>query len=132
MGGGGREKFATGVDESPLDLDILKPIERGSRDDQHVVLSRYQILMTPEKFTHAAFGPVALDGVAHRGPGSHHANAGSRLGFARHLGRSPDHPKRKGAAIMAAPFFTNVAEIRLAPQTLLGAKLHDGAAFTTP
>ena len=80
-GGGGRENFATGFDESPFHLAILKPIERAARNQQQIVTLRHEFLVGSKHFAQAAFGPGALWGVAHRRTRGDNSKA-RRRGFA--------------------------------------------------
>ena len=121
----GREDFATGINELPFDLAILKPIERVACDEQEIMPGGHKFLIMAKNFTKAAFGAGALHGVADGGAGSDHAEAGDfgwcGVGFGGRLTRIPKH---KGAAIMTAPVGPDVLEIQLAPEVLLGAETH--------
>ena len=78
---GGREKFATGVDESPFDLRIFKPIERTAADEQDIVTVGHALLLVAKHLAQAAFGAGSLDGVADRGTGGDHAQPGGCVFF---------------------------------------------------
>ncbi len=149
-GGGGREDFATGFDESPFHLAILKPIERAARDQQQIVTWRHEFLVGSKHFAQAAFGSGALRGVAHRRTRGDDSKA-RRRGFAGDRGRRFNRftgnlalarvrrrargwrwralsavPQHKGAAIRAAPVGADMLEIQLTPKVLFGAETHVG------
>jgi len=101
-----------------------------------------ELLVAPENLAEAAFGAGALHGVADGGVGGHDGEARD---FGRDFGRGAWRgavraggcggggvsggafamPESKAAAFVAAAVFTQIAEIALPPDVLLGAETHD-------
>jgi len=84
--------------------------------------------MLAKDFTQPALRAIALHGVAHGDARGNHANAraGIRGVASACFGGAAHHPKRKGAAVEAAPLLPRMLEISLAPEALLGAETHGG------
>lgn len=120
--------MAAGIGELPLDLAKFKPIERAAGDEKEIVAGRDQLLMPAKNLAEPAFGAGPLDGVAHRGDRSHHAQPG---GCGRVFGLAADMLKHKRSAVEAAPLGPDPLEIKLAPEALVGAKVH-GEGPTSP
>lgn len=129
--GDGREQLATGLGKLPVQLGILKTIERRTRHDQEIDIGRKHRLVQSEQGAHSALRAIPLDGISNRYPGSDHTHPRTRRDRLVRLGIATQGPKHEGAAIMAAPSFANGFEVRLAPQTLLGAKTHGAEAFAS-
>ena len=85
--------------------------------------------MVAKRFTEAAFGAVAADGVAHGGGRRNDADAG-QVGCGGEIrdGVAAFPPHGEGAAIDATTLFADDADIALAAQVLLRAETHGGVA----
>jgi len=125
-GGGGRKKFAAGVDEFLRQGGVVEPIDRGPRNQKKVGTGRHQGLVLAENLAQAALGAVALDGAADGSNGGDHADAGE-AGWTG-LGVTPEKPDGEGAAVDPATLLPYGAKITRAPQMLLRAEAHEDAA----
>src|SRR4051812_17752155 len=114
-------ELAAGLDETLGGFREIDPQEGATRGHHQVDVGRDQSLVAAVKFAQPAFGAGALNGIAHRSLGGHHAHAG---GSGR-LFRGAYAPiQQKGPAIHAATLFANGAEFTRAPQALPGAESH--------
>jgi len=96
--------------------------QHGGASGQHEIeAGRHKRLVATIDFAETALGPVAMNGIAHRGSGGDHT--GSRR-TGRGIRRTSPPCHEEGAAIHAASLLTYGAEIVIAPQTLPGAKSH--------
>ena len=118
---GSGDQLVADVGELSLHLGEPEP-EQGAAGGEHKIEpGGHEGLMAAVDFTEAALGAVAVDGVADRGAGGHHADPGRG-------GRGPGgtHPpgQQESPAVNAAALLTNGAEIVVAPQALPGAESH--------
>src|SRR6188768_830185 len=95
--------------------------EGGAGCEHQVEAGGHEMLIATVEFAQAAFGAVALDGIADGSAGSNDAHA-SRTG-GRTRWRGPPN-KLKGAAVHAAALFADSAKINRALQALAGAQTH--------
>lgn len=120
---------------------MFKPIERAAGHEDKIDVGREGGLVGAEALAEAAFGAGAGDGVAHRGAGGDETGAGRggfggrggvgrRDGFVSQsgCGRGPSWGVEdgEGAAIEASADASDMVEIPLAAEVLLGTETHDG------
>lgn len=115
-----RRDFFAGLNEALFDLGERQAKEGGAGGEDEIAVGRHEVLVAAVKIAEAAFGAVAVDGVADRGPGGDHADA---RGGGRPGGTLPPS-KQKGPAINAAALFPHGAKVVIAPQALPGAQEH--------
>jgi len=129
------EEFTAKGRKSLLQGGVFKPIERTTGYEDKINVGREGGLVSAETLAEAAFGAGAGDGVADGRAGGDEAGAGRRgcgwRGGIRRIHCSQRRTargvkNRKRAAIEAPADVSDMVEIPLAAEVLLGTEAHDG------
>ena len=127
-----RKQISAGLQKLPLDLSILKLIERPTALQDEIEAGPDSILVVSKNFAKTAFGSIALHGITDCGPGSDEPHArGSRLGrrhFALDGRRLSTGPQNKTAAMIAAALVSHPGEINRPSQVRIGSEAHGAPA----
>ena len=116
-------QLPAGVDELRFSFGELQPVQRGARNQQQIGAGWDQMLMAAENLAQPSFRGVAAHGRTHRGGRRHDADPDDRRWSGRRV-FAPAPQQGEDPAIEAAALRAHAAEIVLASQMLLGAKVH--------
>jgi hypothetical protein len=111
------------LDEPRFSLGKFKPVQRRPRHEQKIAARGHQILMAAKNLAQPPLGRIPAHGRTHRGGRRHDADPDCRRRSCRPV-FAPPPPQGEGPAVEASALRAHAAEIVLAPQMLLGAKVH--------